>query len=269
MQRPNIRLVAIDLDGTLLNDSKEVSEQTVGALRCLAAQEIRVVIASARPPRAVRHIYQQLALDSVQINCNGALIWDEGERRPLFHRPIDGGLALEMIRFGRGRWPDLLVSCEVLDRWLTDRFDDKYATQTAKLFRPDVIGPLEAVCAAPLTKLMFLGEPGVMDELEKLLRERYSDRAWIVRQDPDLLQLAHHEVSKAEALKCVARHYGIEMGNVMAIGDAPNDLEMIEAAGVGVAMDNAHPIVKAAADWVAPSNNDHGVHGALVRYGLC
>jgi hydroxymethylpyrimidine pyrophosphatase-like HAD family hydrolase len=67
----------------------------------------------------------------------------------------------------------------------------------------------------------------------------------------------------------VASHYGIEMAEVMAIGDAPNDVAMLQVAGVSIAMDNAHPLVKRVADWVAPSNNDHGVCAALERYGLC
>src|SRR4029079_19661558 len=72
-----IRLVAIDLDGTLLNDAKKISEKTVTALRCLPERKVRVVIASARPPRSVRQIYSSLRLDTWQINYNGALIWDE------------------------------------------------------------------------------------------------------------------------------------------------------------------------------------------------
>jgi hydroxymethylpyrimidine pyrophosphatase-like HAD family hydrolase len=76
-------------------------------------------------------------------------------------------------------------------------------------------------------------------------------------------------VSKAIALEKIADHYGISMEEVIAIGDARNDVEMLEGAGVAVAMDNAHPLVKEVADWIAPSNNDHGVHAALVRYGLC
>jgi hydroxymethylpyrimidine pyrophosphatase-like HAD family hydrolase len=76
-------------------------------------------------------------------------------------------------------------------------------------------------------------------------------------------------VSKAVALRAVAKHYNVPMGQVMAIGDAPNDVGMLQLAGVGVAMANAHKVVKNVADWIAPSNNDHGVHAALVRYGLC
>ena len=79
----------------------------------------------------------------------------------------------------------------------------------------------------------------------------------------------HPQVSKAVALSKVAAFYGVPMEQVMAIGDAPNDVGMLQVAGVAVAMDNAHPLVKDVADWVGPSNNDHGVHAALARYGLC
>jgi hydroxymethylpyrimidine pyrophosphatase-like HAD family hydrolase len=76
-------------------------------------------------------------------------------------------------------------------------------------------------------------------------------------------------VSKAAALQIVAEHYQIPLENVMALGDAPNDVGILKLAGIGVAMNNASDIVKSAADWIAPSNNDHGVHAALVKFGLC
>ena len=89
-----------------------------------------------------------------------------------------------------------------------------------------------------------------------------------MRSDPDLIQIMHPDASKAAALRTVAAHYGVPMEQVMAIGDAANDIPMLQAAGVAVAMDNASDFVKAAADWIAPSNEDHGVHAALERYGL-
>ena len=91
----------------------------------------------------------------------------------------------------------------------------------------------------------------------------------IVKTDEDMLQIMDRRVSKARALERVAAHYGVPLTQVLAIGDAPNDVGMLGIAGVAVAMDNAHPLVKEIADWVAPSNNDHGVHAALARYGLC
>lgn len=264
-----IKLVAIDLDGTLLTSAKQVSEKTVRALRCLPSSGVRVVIASARPPRSVRTIYRALGLDTLQINYNGALIWDEPRRRAIFHRPMSGHLVREIIDTARGMSNDVLVSCEILDRWFTDRDDHTHTTETGKLFKPDVICPLDDFCDRPITKLMLLGNPAMLTKLLPTLDEEFGQIVTILHADDDLIQIMDNRVSKAIALKKVAASYRIEPEQIMAIGDAPNDVGMLQLAGVAIAMDNAHSIVKSEADWIAPSNDDHGVHAALVRYGLC
>src|SRR5687768_7692336 len=264
-----VRLVAIDLDGTLLNDSKQVSDHTAEALCCLPMRDVRVVIASARPPRSVRHIYNLLKLDTWQINYNGALIWDEPNHRAVFHRPLTGPLVAEIVELARDMFDETIVTCEVMDRWYTDREDNAYTTETGKLFKPDVIAPLEQICETDVTKLMLLGEPRIILRLEDMLAQSFGERVSVVKTDQDMLQIMDRKVGKAVALAAVAKHYGVPMGQVLAIGDAPNDVGMLQVSGVSVAMDNAHPLVKSVADWVAPSNNDHGVHAALRRYGLC
>jgi Cof subfamily protein (haloacid dehalogenase superfamily) len=263
----SIRLVAIDLDGTLLDDCKQVSEQTVEALLCLPAQGIRTVIASARPPRSVRHIYHRLALDTWTINYNGALIWDEVTKRVVYHQPMESDVVLEIIRRSRRIFDQLLVGCEVLDRWFTDRDEHAYTTETGRLFRPDGVMPIDQFCNQPITKLLLLGEPARLKTIEPVFYDYPQVSA--VRADPELIQVMDRRASKAAALRVVASHYGVPMRQVMAIGDAVNDVAMLQEAGIAVAMDNAHPLVKQVADWVAPSNNDHGVHAALMRYGLC
>jgi Cof subfamily protein (haloacid dehalogenase superfamily) len=262
-----IRLVAIDLDGTLLNDSKQVSDQTVEALRCLPGQGVRTVIASARPPRSVRHIYQRLGLDTWTINYNGALIWDEPLKRVVFHQPMECDVVREIIDRARLLFDGVLVGCEVLDRWFTDREEQTYLTETGRMFRPDGVMPLAQFCNQPITKLLLLGEPALLKGIEHVFFDFPQVSA--VRADPELIQVMDRRASKAAALKLVAGHYGVPMRQVLAIGDAANDVPMLQAAGIGVAMNNAHLAVKSAADWVAPSNNDHGVHATLVRYGLC
>ena len=264
----DIGLVAIDLDGTLLNDSKRVSLQTAMALDGLPRRGIKVVIASARPPRSVRHIYNALKLRTWTINYNGALVYDPVEDHVVHHHPLDCEIVCDVIKRARGLYAECLVSCEILDKWYTDRHDQSYTTETGRLFRPNLVAPLEAFCNQPITKLMLLGPRPMIDALAPLLREEFPS-VQVVRSDPELIQVMHRDASKAAALELVAEFYGVPMTRVMAIGDAVNDIPMLQAAGVAVAMDNAHPAVKQIADWVAPSNNDHGVHAALVRYGLC
>jgi hypothetical protein len=162
---------------------------------------------------------------------------------------MPGELVRRLIVEVRAAHPDLLVTCEVMDRWYTDRSDQTYTTQTGRLFKPDIVAPIEEFCTQPITKLMFLGPPQLIDATEPLL-----DGAC--------------RVSKAVALQKVAAAYAIPMRQVMAIGDAPNDVAMLQSAGIAIAMDNAHARCKEVAHWVAPSNNDHGVRAALLRYGL-
>ena len=267
--QPAVRLVAIDLDGTLLNSAKRISDQTIEALQCLPEQGVRVVISSARPPRSVRHIYQMLRLDTYQINYNGALIWDEPKRQTVFHQPMDCALVRRMIDRVRGQYPQALVTCEIMDRWYTDRADQTYTTETGRLFKPDVVAPVESFCTEPITKLLFLCEKGVIARIDAMLKEAFKGEVTVVRTDEQLVQVMHPRASKSRSLKRVAAHYGVHAREIMAIGDAPNDVGMLQLAGVAVAMDNAHPLVKRVAHWIAPSNDDHGVHAALVRYGLC
>ena len=265
--RNRIRLVAVDLDGTLLNDSKRMSERTVDALKGLPQRGVRVVIASARPPRSVRHVYAELGLDTWQINYNGALVWDEAAGRAVDHRPMEAKVVLRLVALARDADPDVLVSCEILDRWCTDRLDETYTTETGRLFAPDVVAPVEQFCTGPVTKLMFLGDAPVLTSLEPLLRQA-EPRVSVIRGEPNLIQVMDSAASKGAALRRVCEHYGVGIAETMAIGDALNDVPMLQAAGVAVAMDNAHPDVKRVAHWVAPSNNDHGVHAALERYGV-
>jgi len=266
---PTIRMIAIDLDGTLLNSEKRVSDQTIEALQCLAPAGVRVVIASARPPRSVRHIYQLLRLDTLQINYNGALIWDEPAKKAIFHRPMSGEIVRRIVDRARDMFDEVLVSCEIMDRWFTDRADNTYTTETGRMFKPDVVAPLDEFCSQPVTKLMFLCEPRVISRLEPIVTEEFGPHVAVVRTDDELIQVMDRRVGKAAALGRVADHYKVPMKHVMAIGDAPNDVGMLQAAGVAVAMDNAAKVVKKVAHWIAPSNDDHGVHAALVRYGLC
>lgn len=265
---PDIRLVAIDLDGTLLNDSRQVSDRTASALRCLPSRGVRVVIASARPPRSVRHVYRGLGLDTWQINYNGAMIWDEPAARVVMHAPLEPEAARRVAEHARGLFPEIAVSVEVRDRWMTDRVEQTFLTETSRLFAPDAVAPVSEMCREPVTKLLLLGVPGVISRLAAVLAESHPDVA-VLHSDPDLIQVMHRGASKATALAAVAEHYDVPLARVMAIGDAPNDVPMFRAAGVAVAMDNASAEVKRAAHWTAPSNNDHGVHAALARYGLC
>src|SRR6266567_4078078 len=121
--RPNrkpVRMVAIDLDGTLLSSRKTITPKTHAALKAAVAAGVKIVLATARPPRSVRTYYEALKLDMPTINYNGALVWDEPRRRVVEHVPLDVAVAKKIIAWGRKQHPELLVSVEILDKWYTD-----------------------------------------------------------------------------------------------------------------------------------------------------
>lgn len=268
MTSAQIQLVAIDLDGTLLNSAKQVDPETALALRRVVASGRRVVIASARPPRSVRPTYELLGLSTLTVNYNGALIWNEAKRQPFFHLPMDAALVQKIVHAARDMFPEVQVSCEIMDQWYTDHFDPAHITETGRLFKPDFITPLERFAHLDVTKLMLLGEPAMMLRLESLIAEAFEDRVTVIRTDDDLIQIMDKRVSKARAVDQVAQHYNVTPEHVMAIGDAPNDYAMIATAAIGVAMGNAHPLVKEVAKWVAPTNDQQGVLVALKQFGL-
>ena len=263
-----IRLVAIDLDGTLLRTDKRLSMRCVEAIAEATRRGVHVVLASARPPRSMREIYHRLGLDTVQVNYNGALIHDLPRYRHLYHCPLPPRLALRIVRLARRVDPQIVISAEILDRWYTDRVDETLATETARQQGPDYLGPLAGFLNVPVTKLMLLAPPERLGAVHGAVRRRFGRKVGLLVSDRHLLQIVNRQVDKAGALARVAHDYGIPRAQVMAIGDAPNDIGMLRWAGLGVAVQNAWDLARDAADCTVPSNDQDGVAHALHRYVL-
>ena len=266
--RPQIRLVALDLDGTCLRSDKCLSPATIQAVRDCMARGVKMVLASARPPRSCRAIYEQLGLDTLSIHYNGALIHDTARGRHIFHQPMALALARRIIAAARKIDRECLVSLEILDRWYTDRFDSELTTETGRTFSPDFVGPLDAFLTVPVTKLMLLAPEARLAKLTTMIHRRFAGQVGMAVSDSHLIQLMHHEVDKSAALAQVAATYGVKAEEVMAIGDAPNDRNMLLWAGLGVAVGNAWASVREIADAIVPPNDEDGVAHALQQFVL-
>jgi len=267
-----IHLVALDLDGTLLNSAKEITDATEAILRA-ARQEanLRIVLATARPPRSVMPYYRHLELDTPMINYNGALIYDPPGGRVIMHRPLSLKTSRQIVRIARGAYPDVLVSAEILDRWYTDRLDQTYLTETGKKFQPNVIAPINQWLTRSVTKMLLLGEPGRLAELGRIIRQDLLHQVSVVQTEDVLLQVTHPTVSKGQALRTVASELGVSQETVMAIGDNANDVSMLKWAAIGVAMANSAPKALDAANFVAEHHDVDGAAKAirdLILHGL-
>lgn len=261
-------LVAIDIDGTLLRPDKRLAHRVIRTVKEASARGVKVVLATARPPRSVRPIYEALGLDTPQINYNGALIHDKHTGRTILHQPLPMKLTSQLIRYARRVDPGVIISVEILDRWYTDHTAHAEGTRTTKRFSPDFIGPLEAFIHKPATKILLQGSPERLGRVKVALCDRYRKRASILLCDSNLVQVLHAGADKKVALERIAMSYGIPRSRVMAIGDAPNDERMIRWAGLGVAMQNAWPRIRAAAGAIVGGNDADGVAEALRRFVL-
>ena len=264
-----IHLVAIDIDGTLLNSAKRITDATARAI-ATARQRlgVRVVLATARPPRTAMPFYRQLKLDTPTINYNGALVYDPPSGRVIMHRPIWPKTANSIVSLSRGMYPEVLVSAEILDRWYTDRMDGQYMTETGQIYEPDVVGPVEQWLTQPVTKLLLLADPDKLLNIARAIRKLIPHQVSIVQTEEYILQIMHVTASKVQALRVVAGEMGINREQVMAIGDNSNDVGMLSWAGLAVAMANAVPEAHQAADHICDHNDADGVAEAINKYLL-
>ena len=258
----------MDLDGTLLQRDGSVLPSDLAALRAASARGVAVVIATARPPRAVPA--SLTGFNFPVIHYNGALILGPGgmSRPPLLHRPLDAETAAEVARLARSLEPGCSLDAEVLDAWHTDRVNPQLTTATSAVSVPDRVAPLGELFDRPVTKLMVLDEPARITRLIGALRAEpgLTGRARVVVSDAHLLQVVHPEVDKAAAVAWVAARLGLGSAGVDAIGDAPNDADMLAAAARSVAVGDGWAEAKAAAREVGPVLSQGPVGWAVRRW---
>jgi Cof subfamily protein (haloacid dehalogenase superfamily) len=263
-----IDLVALDVDGTLLRSDRGLTRRVAKTIHEANARGVHVVLASARPPRTMREIHKVLGLKTLLINYNGALIYDTGNEANVYHQPIPVDLARQVITIARKTYREVAVSIEILDRWYTDHFDETWAAQTIHMHEPKFVGPLESFLQVPVTKLMFVGQPDKVLGVRAAILNHFSGKIAVAISDRHLIQVIHPDVDKARALDFVCAMYDVKPKRVMAMGDAPNDIGMIQWAGLGVAVKNAWKQVTEAADVIVPSNDEDGVAYAINKFVL-
>jgi Cof subfamily protein (haloacid dehalogenase superfamily) len=264
-----IKLVALDLDDTLLDPNLRITEDSVRSIQEVRKQGVRITISTGRMYSSALPYALQLGIDVPLITYQGALVKSSLSEEVLYFKPVPPRLAREVIQFFQRSG----VHCH---SYFNDRLVMESLTEEGEFYArlagveavivDDLAGSLETNAALKIIAISN-NEPKLLD-LEQQLKSKYGDELHITRSKPYFLEVMHPEADKARALEVVARHYRIDRQDVMAIGDSYNDLEMLKWAGVGVAMGNAIQTVKDAADFVTASNEDEGVAQALRRFIL-
>jgi len=259
---PRIRLVATDLDGTLLRSDGSVSPRTVAALARAEAAGLVVVFVTARPVRWVRELADIVHGHGIVICANGAVTYDAHADRILASTTLPADAVLDIVAAVRTRVPGASFAREALSGFgKEDAYPERHPTPPGS-----PVGPIASLLGDDTVKLLVRDENVPHDVLRAAVIDALGSSAEATASDASgLVEISAADVTKAAALARLCAERGIAAIEVVAVGDMLNDLPMLGWAGTAVAVANAHPDVLAAADRVVPSNDEDGVATLLER----
>ncbi len=262
------RMAAIDLDGTLLTDAKTISEGNLRALKEAAEAGVIVCISTGRAWPGAREFARQAGVIHPVITSNGAMIMDPVKEEIFFERDLGSEEALTIIREGEARDTSQIIWSKnrLYGLPLNERLAD-YEQRFGRI-KASAVPDLEKLAAEGIQKVLWYDDRDTIAEWAGDNPMLGRESVTVCTSDPHFLEFFSSTVSKAEAIGKVAGMYGISLEEIMAFGDAGNDLPMLAAAGLGVAMGNATEQVKAAAGFVTKSNEEDGVAYALRHFGV-
>lgn len=262
-----IRLVATDLDGTLLNEEWKISPGNIRAIRQAVENGVKVTLATGRMAAATRGYAHELGLDVPIITYHGALVEQALSGEVLYRKVVPVELAAEIVEY-------LLKKDMHTQIFIKDRVFVRKANEHSKAYskmaglrveEADIYKLLEKE-ADGVEKILCIGEEDELKRAGEELKSIYAQKLHFTSSSFNFFDMIHPEVNKGSALKALADQWGIRPEEVMAVGDSLNDREMITYAGIGVAMENAHPEIKKIADFITFSNREDGVAKAIEKF---
>lgn len=262
-------LIAIDLDGTLLTKEKKISSASKSVIRTLIEQGHVVVIATGRSNRMSQLFYHELGLTTPLINSNGAVIHHPLDKNwGTYHTPLKLKTAMEIVEVS-----DALRSKNILAAVQDSVYLNQYDEHIVNFYRPKksdsfFIGDVRKGLTEDPTLMLLYPEKSQLETLTNTLNDLHAEvidhRNW--GEPFHIIEVMNKQMNKAKAIHKVAEYYHIPKERIIAFGDEGNDLEMIDYAGVGVAMGNAIDELKTIADHVTETNEAHGVATFLADY---
>jgi len=268
-----IRLVALDLDGTLIGDDMRIRPRTVAAVRAAVGAGVAVAIVTGRMASSALPYARELGLREPIVGLQGALIRElpnagrPGLGRLLYHRPLPAAVARDALAWCRTHGLDPHVNH--LEKMVVPATDTRAAQYVHfSLGRVVVVPDLDAWVRHPVTKVISVGDPPTPTRLLPAARADFEGRAVATVSHPMFLEFVAPGVGKGAAVRWLAHRLGVDLRDALAIGDQLNDLEMIGEVGFGVAMPHGPAELRAAARLVAPPFDEDGAAQVLETYVL-
>ncbi|VTS13105.1 sugar-phosphatase [Streptococcus pseudoporcinus] len=267
----SIKLVALDIDGTLLTDDRKITSQVFEAVQDAKAQGVQVVIATGRPIAGVTHLLNELNLNhqgNYVITFNGGLVQDAETGQEIVKSTMsyEDYLEIEFLSRKIGLHMHAITKEGI---YTANRDIGKYTVHEARLVNmPIFYRTPEEMASKEIVKMMMIDEPDILDEAIKNIPPSFYDNYNIVKSTPFYLEFMLKSVSKGNAIIHLAEKMGLNQSQTMAIGDAENDRAMLEVVGNPVVMENGSPELKMIAKYITKSNNESGVAHALREWVL-
>lgn len=254
-------LICLDLDGTLLNDDKQISSYTKTILNTLQAQGHKLMIATGRPYRASQTYYHELNMNTPVVNFNGAYVHHpKDDNFTPVHEELDLELATSIIQSLKDYGVSNIIA-EIKDHVFIDNFDQKLFDGFSMGSPTVETGDLLQTLTASPTSILVEAEEVMIPRIKQMLLRFYAEsiehRRW--GSPFPVIEIVGKNISKAKGIDAVKSYLDIERSNIIAFGDEDNDLEMIKYAQHGVAMENGLDELKHVSNHVTYSNNDDGI----------
>lgn len=264
---PDIKLVAIDLDGTLLKNDLTISPRAEEAIKAAAAKGVYVTICTGRMYASALPYIKQLNMELPIITYNGAFVKHSVTGQVLYEKLLPSHMAKDI--YLRAKKYKLHSNIYANDRLYVDclnKWADNYARKVG--VEINIVEDMVEFLEDDPIKIVSIAEPAALKDLEQELSDVYGDKLYITSSLPTFLEILHPDATKGKGLEAVARYFGISRECVMGIGDSFNDVEMFNYAGFSVVMGNGEEEVKKIADYVTCSNDDDGVAEAIEKFVL-
>jgi Cof subfamily protein (haloacid dehalogenase superfamily) len=257
MPPSRFRLVASDIDGTLIHDDGTLSPRT---LDVLAALPVPFVVVTGRPVRWLGQLYDQMPEPVPAICANGAVVYDPDTDQIIRADPLSTDLLLDVSKRLREAIPDIALAVEVEDGrafWYEEAWPVRWEGEHSNV---RVLATPEQLTSAPAVKLLARSARHEPDAFYELIGRTVGDLAEATHSSSSaLVEISAAGVTKAAGLAWLCEREGVVAGDVLAFGDMPNDIPLLAWAGRSVAVGNAHPAVREVADEVTRTNNEDGV----------
>ncbi len=267
----NYKLIAIDVDGTLTNSEKIIPPTTRDTLIKLQEMGKHVVISTGRPPTGVEHISKELEIERFDghiISYNGGQVYNARTKEVLFSQTLDSKYIKLIYDFVKGS--DLNIVAYWGNEIISAFEPNSPSLRSAKNNQMPIrqVDNFVDFFTGPLYKLLVVGSIDSVNPMLEKLRNAFGSSLGICTSHPEFIEITPAKVDKGESLRFLLNHLQLTPNEVIACGDGSNDVTMIQFAGLGAAMANAHKDALAAADYITTSNDEDGVLHVIEKFML-